>query len=80
MSDFQVRKRVAVIGAGPAGASAARQLAERGHTVVVFEAADDVGGRTFTLRAPYHQFDSGAGFFTDFCTLTPAPSCPACLV
>ncbi len=38
-------KRVAVIGAGPAGMEAARVAAERGHDVVLFEAADQPGGQ-----------------------------------
>ncbi len=38
-------KRVAVIGAGPAGLAAATTLAERGHVVDLFEAADEIGGQ-----------------------------------
>ncbi|MBP2328924.1 NADPH-dependent 2,4-dienoyl-CoA reductase/sulfur reductase-like enzyme [Kibdelosporangium banguiense] len=38
-------QRVAVVGAGPAGLEAARVLAERGHDVQLFEAADKVGGQ-----------------------------------
>lgn len=40
-----VKKRVVVVGAGPAGLEAARVAAERGHSVVVFEAADQPGGQ-----------------------------------
>ena len=37
-------KRVAVVGSGPAGLSAAQQLARAGHDVTVFEKNDRVGG------------------------------------
>ena len=40
-----VRKKVVIVGAGPAGLEAARVSAERGHQVVVFEAANNPGGQ-----------------------------------
>lgn len=39
------RKKVVVVGAGPAGLEAARVSAARGHKVVLFEAADKPGGQ-----------------------------------
>ena len=39
------RRRVTIVGAGPAGLEAARVAAERGHAVTVFEAADKPGGQ-----------------------------------
>ena len=39
------QKRIAVIGAGPAGLACATVLAERGHTVDLFDAASEIGGQ-----------------------------------
>ncbi|MBP6850990.1 MAG: NADH:flavin oxidoreductase [Rhodoferax sp.] len=48
-----VRRKVVVVGAGPAGLEAARVAAERGHDVVVFEAADKPGGQIrLTAQSP----------------------------
>ncbi|PDT02442.1 N-methylproline demethylase [Rhizobium chutanense] len=41
----EVKKKVVIVGAGPAGLEAARVAGERGHKVVVFEAANNPGGQ-----------------------------------
>ncbi|MDJ1636465.1 NADH:flavin oxidoreductase [Rhizobium rhizogenes] len=41
----EIRKKVVIVGAGPAGLEAARVAAERGHAVVVLEAANNAGGQ-----------------------------------
>jgi len=44
------RKRIAVVGAGPAGITAATIAAERGHEVHLFEAATELGGQLNLAR------------------------------
>lgn len=39
------KKRIAVVGAGPAGTSAAIYAAERGHEVDIFEGSNEIGGQ-----------------------------------
>jgi 2,4-dienoyl-CoA reductase-like NADH-dependent reductase (Old Yellow Enzyme family)/thioredoxin reductase len=40
-----IKRKIVVVGAGPAGLEAARVAGDRGHEVVVFEAAGDAGGQ-----------------------------------
>lgn len=58
---------VAVIGGGLAGLGAAVTLARAGVAVAVFEAADRVGGRVLTLRAPFDDglYAEAGGEFVD---------------
>lgn len=67
-----VARRIAIIGAGIAGASCARTLQDHGHTVQVLDKSRGVGGRMSTRRLEWHDgngqahqlsFDHGAGGF-----------------
>lgn len=49
-----LRKKVVIVGAGPAGLEAARVAAERGHDVHLFEAAERAGGQVL-LAARSHR-------------------------
>lgn len=50
-------RRAVVVGAGPAGLEAARVLGERGHRVVVLEAADAAGGQVRLASASARRRD-----------------------
>jgi glutamate synthase (NADPH) small chain len=41
---FRTNRKVAIVGSGPAGLAAAQQLCRAGHSVVVYEKADRIGG------------------------------------
>jgi renalase len=56
--------RIAIIGAGMAGVSAGRLLADRGHDVTLLEKSRGCGGRCATKRWEGHIVDHGAQYFT----------------
>jgi monoamine oxidase len=51
---------LAIVGGGAAGISAAREARKRGLTVVILEASDRTGGRTYTIDWKGHALDLGA--------------------
>ncbi|PZR04162.1 MAG: hypothetical protein DI536_34730 [Archangium gephyra] len=55
---------VAVIGAGVAGAAAARTLVDAGHVVTLFDRGRAAGGRLATRAEGPLRFDTGAPYFT----------------
>jgi 2,4-dienoyl-CoA reductase (NADPH2) len=59
-------KRIAVVGAGPAGLSAATVAAQRGHEVTLYEAQDRIGGQfQVALRIPgKEEFAETIRYFT----------------
>ncbi|WP_042374583.1 NADPH-dependent 2,4-dienoyl-CoA reductase [Streptacidiphilus neutrinimicus] len=65
LSPTRLRKRVAVVGAGPAGLACAVSAAERGHAVTLFDAADTVGGQlNLARRVPgKEEFDETLRYF-----------------
>ncbi|MEU7964879.1 NADPH-dependent 2,4-dienoyl-CoA reductase [Streptomyces sp. NPDC049097] len=65
LSPTRLRKKVAVVGAGPAGLACAVSAAERGHDVTLYDAADDIGGQlNIARRVPGKQeFDETIRYF-----------------
>lgn len=59
------RLRVAVVGGGIGGITAARTLTEKGHDVVVFEKEDRLGGKCWSLRFNGQSYEMGA------CSVSP---------
>ncbi|KAJ1296487.1 hypothetical protein BS78_01G304600 [Paspalum vaginatum] len=63
-SDFYC-KRMIIVGAGPAGLTAARHLQRQGFSVTVLEARDRIGGRVYTDRTSLSvPVDLGASIIT----------------
>ena len=58
IAPHQTGKKVAVVGAGPAGMAAAQQLARAGHDVTLFEKNDRVGG-LLRYGSPDFKLDKG---------------------
>jgi 2,4-dienoyl-CoA reductase-like NADH-dependent reductase (Old Yellow Enzyme family)/thioredoxin reductase len=55
------RRRVVVVGAGPAGLAAAAEAAAAGHEVVQFERSDQIGGQlALAAEAPMHAEVAGS--------------------
>lgn len=65
LAPTRLRKRVAVVGAGPAGLACAVSAAERGHDVTLFDAASEIGGQLNVARkVPGKQeFDETLRYF-----------------
>ncbi|MDG3576238.1 NAD(P)-dependent oxidoreductase [Rhizobium sp. YJ-22] len=59
-------KRIAVIGAGPAGLAAAHRLAVNGHSVVIFDAREKAGGLNEYGIATYKSTDDFAQREVDY--------------
>lgn len=47
---FNMKKNICIVGAGLSGAVIARELAEEGHQITVFESRDHIGGNCYTER------------------------------
>lgn len=64
-SDLKTQKRIIVVGAGPAGLTAARHLQRQGFSVAVLEARSRIGGRVYTDRSSLSvPVDLGASIIT----------------
>lgn len=64
MSGTQLHSQVVIVGAGLAGLACARQLTQRGLSVLVLDKARGPGGRISSKRTTDHSVDLGAQFFT----------------
>jgi len=53
----RVKKKVAVVGGGPAGITALTTLIDRGHDVTLYEKTDRLGGNVVSAAAPPFKID-----------------------
>ncbi|MFF3315893.1 FAD-dependent oxidoreductase [Streptomyces sp. NPDC003035] len=65
LSPTRLAKRIAVVGAGPAGLAFSVSAAERGHSVTLFDAAGEIGGQlNIAKRVPgKEEFDETLRYF-----------------
>jgi len=59
-----MEQRIAVIGSGFGGLSAAGRLAAGGHRVTLLERLDKLGGRAYTFERDGFRFDGGPTIIT----------------
>lgn len=71
------KKKVVIIGGGPAGMASAQYLAERGHDVVLYEKADKLGGRL--QEASALSFKEGFRKFSEY-TVRKTNECGAKII
>lgn len=53
----EIKRKVGVVGGGPAGIQALLTLCERGHEVVLYEKEDQLGGNVITAASPKFKID-----------------------
>ena len=64
MSGTQLHTQVVIVGAGLAGLACAKQLTQRGLSVLILDKARGPGGLGCSKRTEDHSVDLGAQFFT----------------
>lgn len=69
---------IAIIGAGYAGLTVARDLTSIGHKVLLLEARDRIGGRTWSSNIGGYPFELG-GTVSLLCSFLVARICYTCL-
>ena len=64
MENFQHKAEILIVGAGMAGLTAASDLQQAGHNVLVIDKGRGLGGRLASRRIGQATFDHGAQFIT----------------
>ena len=77
ISEAKTSRKIAVVGAGPAGLAAATTAASRGHDVTLYEAASEIGGQfNMAKKIPgKEEFDETLRYFSRQLELTGVTVC-----